>query len=411
MFRRFWKSDDGNFAVITGIVIIPLMAALAGAIDYTTVLNKAGQLHNSLDASALAIATAYDLGMSDEELTELGKHYFDADMVGVSSKSVDTYEFMDELASDLVALASEEDDEIFITARSSVTHAGMLGALDWPVTKRSVVKIKRGPPACVLALDPAASSAIKIQGSTDVALTGCVIAANSKSSTAVYRGGSAKLSAGCINTVGGTSGVTSNSNVDLECAAPLENQYPSFDPLKGVQPPSYSTCQSVPAGRKKTLSPGKFCNKSLSGEITLEPGSYVLDGGGINLGGNGWLKGTGVTIFLLGDANFSINGNELVQLSPPSSGPYAGITIFQEKGNTNTVSINGTSGSYVNGYVYAPDALVFYAGNAAATASTKCLRIVGKTVEMTGNSDIKSDCSVELGGREMFASRYLSIVH
>ena len=27
MFRRFWKSDDGNFAVITGIVIIPLMAA------------------------------------------------------------------------------------------------------------------------------------------------------------------------------------------------------------------------------------------------------------------------------------------------------------------------------------------------------------------------------------------------
>jgi hypothetical protein len=32
-------------------------------------------------------------------------------------------------------------------------------------------------------------------------------------------------------------------------------------------------------------------------------------------------------------------------------------------------------------------------------------------VEMTGNSDIKSDCSAELGGREMFASRYLSIVH
>jgi len=29
---------------------------------------------------------------------------------------------------------------------------------------------------------------------------------------------------------------------------------------------------------------------------------------------------------------------------------------------------------------------------------------------MTGNSDIKSDCTEELGGREMFAGRYMSIV-
>lgn len=411
MFRRFWKSEDGNYAVITGIMIVPLMAAVAGAIDYTSTLNKAGQLQNSLDASALAIATAYDLGMSDDELTQLGQNYYNSDMVGVSSSSSEAFEYDDELSSDLVALASAEGDEIFITARSAITHEGMLGALDWPVTRRSVVKIKRGPSACVLALDPSASSAVKIQGSTDVGLTGCVIAANSKSSTAVYRGGAALLSAACINTVGGTSGISSNSNVNLECSAPMENQYPSFDPLKGVQPPSYSTCENVPGGKNKTLSPGKYCNKSLSGDITLEPGSYVLDGGSINLGGNGSLKGTGVTIFLLGDADFSVNGNEVVQLTPPSSGPYAGITIFQEKSNTTAVTINGTSGSYVSGFVYAPGAHVFYAGNAEATASTKCLRIVGNTVEMTGNSDIKSDCTAELGGREMFASRYLSIVH
>ena len=416
MFAQFWKSEGGNFAIITGIVIIPLMAAVAAAVDYTTALNKAGQLQNSLDASALAIATAYDLGMTDEELTLLGKHYYDSDMVGVSSSSSseDEFEYVDELSSDLVALASGTGDEIFITASSAITHQGVLGALDWPLTRRSVAKIKRGPLACVLALDPAAASAIKIQGSTDVALTGCVIAANSKSSSAVYRGGAALLSAGCINTVGGTSGISSSSNVDLECPAPLENQYPSFDPLKGVQPPKdgiFASCGGVvPGGKKKTLDPGKYCNKSFSGEITLNPGSYVLDGGKINLGGNGTMKGTGVTIFLLGDAEFSVNGNELVQLTPPTSGTYAGITIFQEKSNTKTVSINGTSGSYVNGFVYAPGAHIFYAGNAAATASTKCLRMVGNTVEMTGNSDMKSDCSAELGGREMYASRFLSIV-
>ena len=408
MFRRFWKSERGNFAVLTGIAMVPLLAAVAGAVDYTMALNKANQLQNSLDASALAIATAYDLGMTDEELTQLGQHYYDSDMVGVSNDA-EAFEFFDELSSDLVALASSEGDEVFITARSAVTHEGILGALDWPVGRRSVVKIKRGAPACVLALDPHASSAIKIQGSTDVGLTGCVIAANSNSSTAVYRGGSALLSAACINTVGGTSGLNS-SNVHLDCSAPLEDQYPSFDPLKGVVPPSYSTCQNVPGGKTKKLSPGKFCNKSLSGDITLEPGSYVLDGGRINLGGNGSLKGAGVTIFLLNNAEFSVNGNEVVQLTPPSSGAYAGITIFQEKSNTTTVTINGTSGSYVSGFVYAPGAHIFYAGNTAATALSECLRVVGNTVEMTGNSDIKSDCTAELGGREMFAGRYISIV-
>jgi hypothetical protein len=408
MFRRFWKSERGNFAVLTGIAMVPLLAAVAGAVDYTMALNKANQLQNSLDASALAIATAYDLGMTDEELTQLGQHYYDSDMVGVSNDA-QAFEFFDELSSDLVALASSEGDEVFITARSEVTHEGILGALDWPVGRRSVVKIKRGAAACVLALDPHASSAVKIQGSTDVGLTGCVIAANSNSSTAVYRGGSALLSAACISTVGGTSGLNS-SNVHLDCSTPLEDQYPSFDPLKGVVPPSYSTCQNVPGGKTKKLSPGKFCNKSLSGDITLEPGSYVLDGGRINLGGNGSLKGAGVTIFLLNNAEFSVNGNEVVQLTPPSSGAYAGITIFQEKSNTTTVSINGTSGSYVSGFVYAPGAHIFYAGNTAATALSECLRVVGNTVEMTGNSDIKSDCTAELGGREMFAGRYISIV-
>jgi hypothetical protein len=411
MFGRFWHSESGNFAVITGIAIVPLIAAVAGAVDYTIAHNKAGQLQNSLDTSALAIATAYDLGMSEDQLTQLGQDFYDNNMVGVSM-SANVFDYDDELSSDLSAIASSEGDEEFITVRSAITHEGILGALDWPVHRRSVVKIKRGAPACVLALDPHAASSVKIQGSTDVGVLGCVIASNSDSDSAVYRGGSAVLSAACISTVGGTSGISSSSNAHLDCPAPLENQYPSFNPLAKVMPPSYSCPggESVPGGKKKTLEAGTYCNKTLSGEITLEPGTYVLAGGRVNLGGNGYLKGAGVTIFLMGDAEFSVNGNEVVQLTPPSSGDYAGTTIYQEKSNDNTITINGTSDSYVSGFVYAPGGHVFYAGNSATSTQSECLRIVGNTVEMTGNSDIKSDCTAELGGREMFAGRYMSIV-
>lgn len=410
MFRRFWRSESANYAILTAVASVPLLAGVAAAVDYTQASNKAGQLQNSLDGSALAIATVYQLGMSEEELTELGLHYYESNMKGALGDLEDQFQFDDELTGDLVALSSSEGDEEFIVAQSAIHHEGLLGGLSWPVSRRSVVKIKKGPPACVLALDPSASAAVKFQGSTDIGLQGCVIAANSNSATAISRGGSAKLEAACTNSVGGTTGIAASSNVSLDCPAPLEHQYPSFDPLVRVVPPDYTACKNVPNGKNKALSPGTYCNNKLSGNITLAPGSYILRGGSVDLGGNGSLKGTGVTFFLMEGAQFSINGNEVVQLSPPTSGAYAGIVIYQEKANTNTITINGTSDSYLNGFVYAPGAHIFYAGNSMATAQSECIRIVGKTVEMTGNSDIKSNCTSQLGGREMFASRYMSIV-
>lgn len=409
MLRKFWQSESGNFGAITAIAAVPILAGIAGAIDYTMTLNKTGQLQNSLDAAALAIATGYYQGMSDDELGQVGQDSFDANMAGISS-GTQSMDYEDELPDDLAAMATADGDEFFITATSGLVHQGLVGGMDWTVNRRSVVRIRKGPPACVLALDPKADSAVKIQGSTDVVMEGCVIAANSKSSTAIYRGGAALLEALCVNTVGRTSGLGNISNVQLDCAAPMENQYPSFDPLLGVVPPSYTGCQGLPGGKTKTLSPGTYCNKTISGDVTLQPGTYILRGGQVKLGGNGKLVGSGVTIFLMEGAEFSVNGNEILQLTPPTSGPYAGITIFQEKTNTNTIAINGTSGSFVSGFVYAPGAHVFYAGNSATSTLTACLRLVSKTIEMTGNSSMKSDCSAELGGRDMLASRYMSIV-
>lgn len=409
MLRNFWQSERGNFGAITALAAMPMLAGMAGAIDYATTLNKTGQLQNSLDAAALTIATGYYQGMSDDELRQIGQDSFDANMAG-SSDGTQAMGYEDELPDDLAAMASVDGDQFFITTTSGLVHRGLLGGMDWPVNRRSVVRIHKGPPACVLALDPQADSAVKIQGSTEVAMEGCVIAANSSSATAISRGGAALLEALCINTVGRTSGIGNISNVRLDCPAPMENQYPSFDPLRGVQPPAYTGCQGLPGGKTRTLSPGTYCNKTISGDVTLQPGTYILRGGKVNLGGNGRLVGSGVTIFLMEGAEFSVNGNEIVQLTPPTSGPYAGITIFQEKSNTGTISINGTSGSFVSGFVYAPGAEIFYAGNAAASTLTACLRLVGRTVELTGNSSMKSDCSAELGDRDMFASRYMSIV-
>ncbi|WP_244661626.1 hypothetical protein [Mesorhizobium huakuii] len=101
----------------------------------------------------------------------------------------------------------------------------------------------------------------------------------------------------------------------------------------------------------------------MSGNITLNPGVYIFRGVTIKPGGNGSLTGQGVTLFLMEGSQITINANEQVNLSPPTSGPYAGITIFENRGNTSALTLNGGANSVISGFVYAPDAAVSFAGN------------------------------------------------
>ena len=165
----------------------------------------------------------------------------------------------------------------------------------------------------------------------------------------------------------------------------------------------------MPGGPAKTLSPGTYCNEIFSGEIALDPGVYILRGGQIKLGGNGSLTGEGVTLFLMEGAEFTVNANQVVKLSPPEDGDYAGITIYQERGNSETLTLNGGADSLVSGVVYAPDAHIFYAGN-STTTTDGCLRMVGGTIEMAGNSGVNFDCGGLAAEPPMYAGRYMTLV-
>ena len=39
-----------------------------------------------------------------------------------------------------------------------------------------------------------------------------------------------------------------------------------------------------------------------------------------------------------------------------------------------------------------------------------CIRIIGNTVEMTGNSSVAGSCDAQLGGRKMYAGRVILLV-
>lgn len=408
MFKKFWRSEQGNYAVATAIAMVPLMAGVGGAVDFAVATREGANLQNALDTAALAIGSKYVAGMTEAEYQAIGYNYFQANLrllVNPTTKVDHENGQTSARTGGFDASVSGTGASYMVRASASISYPGLIGALAWPLTRSATATISAGDPACLLALNQHASQALEFKGNTDVAVEGCVIASNSDASDSISRGGSAKLSAKCAVAVGGISGL-SDSSTKLACPGPMPGQFPSFDPLSGIVPPPYGSCLSV---KGLTMQPGTYCNKTISGTVTLEPGTYVFKGGKINLGGNGSLSGTGVTIFLMDGAELSMNANQSINLSPPDSGPYSGIVIYQARSNTTGLTINGGSNSSISGFVYAPGAQVTYNGN-SDTASTACLRIVADTIKMNGNSKVKSDCNKELGGRTMYSGRYLTLV-
>ena len=117
-------------------------------------------------------------------------------------------------------------------------------ARDNTVTFRSaaLANIQNGRPACVLAVHPSASGAISTGGSTTVSLSGCDIAANSISQTAITStGNGSSVTADCISAVGN---VSVNSTYNLTCPAPIANGPVTADPYANVPAPQPSDCTS-----------------------------------------------------------------------------------------------------------------------------------------------------------------------
>ena len=94
----------------------------------------------------------------------------------------------------------------------------------------------------------------------------------------------------------------------------------------------------------------------------------------------------------------TVNGNASLSLSAPTTGEYAGMLFISDALNTSSHVFNGNGATDLNGYLYFPKGDLTYVGN--NSTSSNCLRIVADTVEMSGNSTLRSDCTAELGGRE-----------
>ena len=89
----------------------------------------------------------------------------------------------------------------------------------------------------------------------------------------------------------------------------------------------------------------------------------------------------------------TFSGNGSYNLSPMTTGAYAGIVIFQTRDNAKALTISGNA-SGMTGMIYAPTAALTESGNAALNAS-----LIVDTLSISGNG-VANTVTLDRRGRE-----------
>jgi len=294
-----------------------------------------------------------------------------------------------------------------------------------PITlkARAVASIVGGSRACVLALSPTAPGALTVTGSTQVTLQGCDIASNSNAAEGFLMSGSGSLSANCGYSVGGA--VSTGKLTLTECASIKTSAPVVRDPYASLPEPAViGACQNATVNGG-TLTPSdnhpsgvksmRFCNGlNVKGKVSFGPGLYIIEGGEMSIN-NGdltsselaGLAGPGVTFFFTNGGSVKLGGNANLNLSAPTTGPFAGLLFFGSRNNTKDNQLGGNSDSTLKGAVYMPDAHLQFTGN--SSVSDGCVQIIARTITFTGNSTLGASCD-PVGTRRLVTGETVKIV-
>lgn len=249
------------------------------------------------------------------------------------------------------------------------------------------------PPSALVVLDANGSGALSMVGNSTVQIPARAVYVNSSSTTAVSTTGSALLDAPYLYVVGGAkfNGQSRCTGEVIRSVAPYENPY------AGTLFPSTAEMtdhgrRDISSGQTVTLSPGRYSGGMWIGgnaTVVMEPGIYVIGGDGLRIN-SARVSGEGVCLVIeSGQVDFAGGGK--VHLTPPTSGPLAGIVLAQMPSNTNEMRLAGGSELNVEGTIYVPTATLTLVGNSEVVGSGPQMGdvVVAHRVSLRGTGSIR----------------------
>lgn len=374
LFERFSKDRAGNIATYFAVALLPLMVGAGVAVDYSDLARQKSQMQQLLDGAVLAGASA------DKDHAQAAEDYFQRTL----------------------GRDPNRDEEIFATQASfQVDGSRLRGKVDWrqprlfglgrdgtrqPMRVLAEVQFresaKAGPCITVLADQ---GQALLLNSGARVKAPDCEIHVHSTRDPAFIMNAGVDLDIAKLCVKGNRyirNGGTL-SHLETNCAAA-----PDAYAGKIPEPTVPSTCQTSGArdGSAHTLNPGAHCWVNFNGSptITFKPGLHIIRGPMVINSGSTVIA-EGVTFYFPDTgSHIQANGNLSMTASAPSSGPHAGVLMFEKTSDPANNSqkrqyvFNGSNGEKLEGLIYLPNRDVTY--NSTTNISGQKLSMVINTL-------------------------------
>ena len=385
------KNQPKGIALIWVALTIVIIVGFVGfTLDVAYGLWVAHQLQNAADAAALAGAQQVKFDLADTRqaavdiallnfaagepvrLDPNGANDPDGDVV-IGRYSRETDEFTPNLQSpNAVKVVARRTDES-LGGPVFTIFARIFGISTVNISREAVAVSGGGTGAGLIALNPEDRWSLRVHGTATLTVDGGPIFVNSDNTNAVRANGDVVIDAPELNVTG---------DARFSGGAEFEGDLntgttPIPDPLALLPAPTWSPASdlgtvSVTGNEDVQLVPGFYSGgiSANNGTVTLVPGIYILDGEGLNITGNTIFTAEGVMFYITGTGRLDLTGTGDIRITPPDPdlydypdvGTYEGVSIFQDRDNTNEARIIGTSFLDLEGTLYFSSAKIELGG-------------------------------------------------
>lgn len=366
--RKMLRDERGMAMMMTVLAMSVLLGFMGLAVDVGTLFHVKRELQTAADAAAVAGTLEY-LYTSD---TSKAISYADNASAanGFTNGSNGVVVSASDPPSDGPNAGNSSFFEAVVSEPAPTYFMSLFGFSSVTISARAVAGVPTNNLACMWIMG-AGDETLDLQGSYDIQAAGCGIYVNSPSATAfIDTGNGGIVNARFLDVVGNSPPAhqTTPTATTVQ-AAPRTDPWGNFS---GANPSTGCTTSSSATTVTGTVTgPGTnnvmcFTNAVTLSGATLGPGTYLFESG-VTLSGT--VNVSGGTIDVYG-GTFN-QGNGLLNISAPTTGPYNGIAIMQPSTNTNQLQVQfGSSNQTLDGYIYAPGAQVYLQDHGGGVTAT-----------------------------------------
>jgi hypothetical protein len=369
----------GISLVLVVVSLVAILGVLALSLEGGLLLSERRTAQATADSAAMAAAADFYYNWytnfgTDPQNTAYDSAMYTASQNGYTNDGVNTKVTVNIPPKSGPYTGQKAYAEVIVEYYHTRGFSSLFGTDTIPVRARAVAV---GKPAAgqfgILVLDPTGKSAFNAGGGGSITVQNTPIIVDSLSQEGSIANGGTTVTAPSYYLAGNSTtagGGTFYGQMNV-------NQTPVPDPLAYLPVPD-PTKMTVQQNNKTQLTsgttilqPGVYkggISASSTANVIMMPGIYYMDQGGFQFTGGGSLIGNGVMIYNYPgngaghDVNISASGN--VILTPPTSGIYQGILLFQDRTSDVAASVSGGSNMNLTGTFYFPRALLTVTGSA-----------------------------------------------